>query len=237
MGLLGRVTLEVCLGYQVCTQEFYVSSVLCHECIAGTDLLEKLGLNVQTRQRCATVEGSGERILLLGQEPGRPRFEPMAAILASAVTVGPLVEMLLPIATPRTDPSHRPSGEVGKLTTYWRGPWTVVRQIPPWMVLIQGGERSRETVVNVRRLKLWRAAPAGETPTLQVPRHPGTPAPPMPHILDGFTPYMGPAAPEFPVVPSPERRRRARRHINPSAPEFVPQPADAGGQEEPLEWR
>ncbi|XP_075931098.1 uncharacterized protein LOC142931262 isoform X2 [Petromyzon marinus] len=57
MGLRGRVTLEVRLGHQVCTQEFYVSSVLCHECIAGTDLLEKLGLNVQPRQRCATVEG------------------------------------------------------------------------------------------------------------------------------------------------------------------------------------
>ncbi|XP_032801304.1 uncharacterized protein LOC116938309 [Petromyzon marinus] len=111
MGLLGRVTLEVRLGHQVCTQEFYVSSVLCHECIAGTDLLEKLGLNVQPRQRCATVEGSVKRIPFLGQEPNRPRFTPVAASLVSAVTIGPLTEMLLPVATPSTDPTHRPSGE------------------------------------------------------------------------------------------------------------------------------
>ncbi|CAN0420844.1 unnamed protein product [Lampetra fluviatilis] len=39
-------------------------------------------------QRAATVEGSGERIPFLGQEPGCPRFKPVAAILASAVTVG-----------------------------------------------------------------------------------------------------------------------------------------------------
>ncbi|CAN0420702.1 unnamed protein product [Lampetra fluviatilis] len=88
MGLLGSVTLKGRLGHQVCNQELYVSSVLCHECIAGTDLLEKLGLSVQPRRRCATVEGSGERIPFLGQEPGCPRFEPVAAILASAVTVG-----------------------------------------------------------------------------------------------------------------------------------------------------
>ncbi|XP_078470764.1 uncharacterized protein LOC144732970 [Lampetra planeri] len=112
MGLLGKVSLEVRLGNQVCTQEFYVSSVLCHECIAGTDLLEKLGLNVQPRQRCATVEGSGERIPFLGQEPNRPRFTPVAATLVSAVTIGPLAEMLVPVATLSTDPTHRPSGEV-----------------------------------------------------------------------------------------------------------------------------
>nr|XP_032821976.1 uncharacterized protein LOC116948879 [Petromyzon marinus]XP_032821977.1 uncharacterized protein LOC116948879 [Petromyzon marinus] len=112
MGLLGRVSLEVRLGHQACTQEFYVSSVLCHECIAGTDLLEKLGLNVQPRQRCATVESSGERIPFLGQEPNRPRFTPVAATLVSAVTISPLAEMLVPVATPSTDPAHRPSGEV-----------------------------------------------------------------------------------------------------------------------------
>ncbi|XP_061419148.1 uncharacterized protein LOC133349599 [Lethenteron reissneri] len=112
MGLLGKVSFEVRLGNQVCTQEFYVSSVLCHECIAGTDLLEKLGLNVQPRQRCATVEGSGERIPFLGQEPNRPRFTPVAAMLVSAVTIRPLAEMLVPVATLSTDPTNRPSGEV-----------------------------------------------------------------------------------------------------------------------------
>ncbi|CAM9493899.1 unnamed protein product [Lampetra planeri] len=66
MGLLGRATLEVRIGSQVCSQEFYVSSALCHECIAGTDLLERLGLNVQPRQRCATMESNGERIPFLG---------------------------------------------------------------------------------------------------------------------------------------------------------------------------
>ncbi|XP_075929503.1 uncharacterized protein LOC142930564 [Petromyzon marinus] len=111
MGLLGRISLEVRLGHQVCTQEFYISSVLCHEYIAGTDLLEKLGLNVQPRQRCATVEGSGERIPFLGQEPNHPRFTPVAATLVSAVTIGPLAEMLVPVATPSTDPTNRPSGE------------------------------------------------------------------------------------------------------------------------------
>ncbi|CAN0167601.1 unnamed protein product [Lampetra fluviatilis] len=35
----------------------------------------------------------------------------------------------------------------------------------------------------------------------------------------------------------PARRRRGRRPLNPSATEFVPQPADSGGREEPLEWR
>ncbi|XP_075929135.1 uncharacterized protein LOC142930509 [Petromyzon marinus] len=112
MGLLGRISLEVRLGNQVCTQEFYVSSVLCHECITGTDLLEKLGLNVQPCQRCATVEGSGERIPFLGSEPNRPHFTPVAARLVSAVTIGPLAEMLVPVATPFADPTHRPSGEV-----------------------------------------------------------------------------------------------------------------------------
>ncbi|XP_078458755.1 uncharacterized protein LOC144723702 [Lampetra planeri] len=112
MGLLGRATLEVRIGSQVCTQEFYVSSALCHECIAGTDLLEQLGLNVQPRQRCATMESNGERIPFLGREPTRPRFAPVAAILATAVTIGPLTEMLVPVATSPTDPALRPSGEV-----------------------------------------------------------------------------------------------------------------------------
>ncbi|XP_078475286.1 uncharacterized protein LOC144736595 [Lampetra planeri] len=111
MGLLGRATLEVRIGSQMCTQEFYVSSVLCHECIAGTDLLEKLGLNVQPRQRCATMESSGERIPFLGRKPTRPRFAPVTAILATAVTIGPLTEMLVPVATSPTDPALRPSGE------------------------------------------------------------------------------------------------------------------------------
>ncbi|XP_061427715.1 uncharacterized protein LOC133354681 [Lethenteron reissneri] len=112
MGLLGRATLEVRIGSQVCTQEFYVSSALCHECIAGTDLLEWLGLNVQPRQRCATMESNGERIPFLGREPTRRRFAPVAAILATAVTIGPLTEMLVPVATSPTDPALRPSGEV-----------------------------------------------------------------------------------------------------------------------------
>ncbi|CAN0431429.1 unnamed protein product [Lampetra fluviatilis] len=112
MGLLGRATLEVRIGSQACTQEFYVSSALCHECIAGTDLLERLGLNVQPRQRCATMESNGEWIPFLGREPTRPRFAPVAAILATAVTIGPLTEMLVPVATSPTDPALRPSGEV-----------------------------------------------------------------------------------------------------------------------------
>ncbi|XP_075908549.1 uncharacterized protein LOC116954648 [Petromyzon marinus] len=78
----------------------------------GTDLLEKLGLNVQSRQRCTTAEGSGERMPFLGPEPNRPRFTPVAATLVSAVTIEPLAEMLVPVATPSTDPTHRPSGEV-----------------------------------------------------------------------------------------------------------------------------
>ncbi|XP_078735587.1 retroviral-like aspartic protease 1 [Lampetra fluviatilis] len=102
MGLLGRATLEVRIGSQVCTQEFYVSSALCHECIAGTDLLERLGLNVQPRQRCATMESNGERIPFLGREPTRLRFAPVAAILATAVTIGPLTEMLVPLGNGHT---------------------------------------------------------------------------------------------------------------------------------------
>ncbi|CAM9907712.1 unnamed protein product [Lampetra fluviatilis] len=55
------------------------------------------------------MAGSRERIPFLGQEPGGPHFEPVAAILASAVTIGPLAEMLLLVAMPPMDPFHRPS--------------------------------------------------------------------------------------------------------------------------------
>ncbi|XP_078454017.1 uncharacterized protein LOC144720821 [Lampetra planeri] len=129
---------------------------------------------------------------------------------------------------------HVGTGQVGKLTTYWRGPWTVVLQISPWTVLIQDGERGRETVVNVRRLKPWRAAPAGENPAARAPRTHGAPTPPG---LEGFARYMGPAGPAAQRRPGPARGRRGRRPLNPSASEFVPQPAGAEGQGEPLEWR
>ncbi|CAM9681632.1 unnamed protein product [Lampetra planeri] len=39
----------------------------------------------------------------------RPHFKPVAAVLASAVTIGPLAEMLVPVATPATYLAHRPS--------------------------------------------------------------------------------------------------------------------------------
>ncbi|CAN0417380.1 unnamed protein product [Lampetra fluviatilis] len=45
-----------------------------------------------------------ERIPFPGQVLDRPCFTPMAATLVSAITIGPLAEMLVPVATPYTDP-------------------------------------------------------------------------------------------------------------------------------------
>ncbi|CAN0197396.1 unnamed protein product [Lampetra planeri] len=55
-----------------------------------------MGLNMHPHQQCATMEGSGERILLLGQEREFPLFGPMVATLESPATIGPVVEVLLP---------------------------------------------------------------------------------------------------------------------------------------------
>ncbi|CAM9275373.1 unnamed protein product [Lampetra fluviatilis] len=84
------------------------------------------------------------------------------------------------------------AGQVGKQTTYWRGPWTVVRQISPWTVLIYGGERDRETVVNVRRLKPWKATLARENP---VPEGPEIPEYPHPSCWGASHPTWAPPGP------------------------------------------
>ncbi|CAN0416214.1 unnamed protein product [Lampetra fluviatilis] len=59
--------------------------------------------------RAFKTAGSGELFSFLGQEPGRPRVEPVAAILSFTVTVGPLAEMLVLVATPSTDDGEVPA--------------------------------------------------------------------------------------------------------------------------------